>query len=168
MLPPHHFSNSVNASSQEGVVAEIIVLQPLKETLVLRSEASHKAEALLAAMIQVARELARIACEPDADLNALNEQKISLAKELAALQDRIQMLSDLCDLIHEKRAEVWEAMPNEKPGHIVASNSSFGRVYVLTAERHAAKVICTQLELFELDDAGCFSRIDLHIRRRAG
>lgn len=138
------------AGPVEVLVGDVVGF-PVKETMQLQGMAAVKAAQILQKMLLLAREIQEAGAD---DCVSINERLVQLQKELAAWQRRLENLADVFDAVHEKRVELWAAMPEGVPTLIQAEEQSGIRHLKLAARRDFCYVYCTDFEIFERDITG--------------
>lgn len=135
-----------------------VIAIPFAETVHLRGLALSKTVQILTKMLSLASQFQRVCV---GERESLNDQLVELQAELSRWQMRLEGISDVMDAVHEKRVEIWAAMPEGINTVILADEKNGNRRLEFSAQRSCSIVYCTDLEIFERDADGQMKKVGL-------
>lgn len=134
-----------NFDSDGWKMADIVVLEPVLETMELHAEADSKSKLLLARLLEAAASLMKA----QGRLDEACETLLALKAEYLVWKNRTDQLAEVLEAVHDRRSDLWSIMPQGQETAIIAEFANGSCTVVMRAERRFARVICRDFAFLE-------------------
>ena len=128
-------------------MSNVVILQPIAETLEFEGPAKAKVAELLTRMIAAAARFSDALSQPEQ--SRLHDEFLQLQREHSRATERVKFVTEIFDAANQCRSELWHAMPDGQEMVLLASNDARTAIVVMQARRNCARINCSNFDYFE-------------------